>query len=121
MGKVDLLAMVVCFGAIVGIAVVGGNTTQEEETYNYYMIGIGCAIGVSWILALTNILVRHMRDIHFSVVLFQQILFYLIVSGILAAWTYKPSSAYQHYQTYIYLLAGGLFEFAVLASHTIAC
>ena len=48
-------------------------------------------------------------------------MFYLIVSGILAACTHKEGTAYNRYETYIYLLAGGIFEFAVLASHTIAC
>ena len=58
--------MVICFLSIIGIALVG----ESDGTYNHYMIGISLAIGVSWILALTTVLVRHMREIHFSVVLF---------------------------------------------------
>ena len=78
--RVDLTAMVVCFAAVVGIALTSPNGEDAPDEYDYMMSGIILALLSSVGIAISGVIVRYLRGIYHAVVIGNATIYVLVVS-----------------------------------------
>ena len=124
-GKVDLIAMFICFAGIVGIALTAAPSGEDDDVFNYYLIGVLLAFFSSLMIASIMVIGRRIREIHWSVVLTHISVQYLVVSTVIALLDHCINAkgtflVYQDSRVYLWAVIGGLSEFCFLMCHTIA-
>jgi len=124
-GKADLIAMLVCFMGIVGIALTGAPSGSENDVFNYYLVGVLLALFASWVIAAIMVIGRRIRAVHWAVVLTHISVQYLVVSTAIALIDHALHGkgtflVYEDNRVYKWAVIGGLAEVCFLMAHTIA-
>jgi len=123
-GRVDLIAMLICFAGIAGIMLTAAPSGENDVNYSY-LSGVLLALFASFCIASIMVIGRRIRAIHWSVMsthLFAQylVVFTLIVLG--DHYINDKGTFLVHLDKRVYLWAviGGLGEFCFMMCHIIA-